>query len=77
MSNVNWGPIYQVNDAGHDKNGNPKRITVKYSSGGKVIGKHVDRYDGDGIPRGAKALPTLKITNAMYQALKRSQTPEF
>jgi hypothetical protein len=74
--------IYQLCDGGHDANGNPRRVTVKFGNGGTIIGKHVDRYDGDGIPhsrdrKGDTVLPDIKITASKYRELKKLSVPEF
>lgn len=64
--------LFQVWNAGNDRNGNPRRATIVYCARtGALVAAIDDGYRGDQIPRGAATLPTVNCSVADYrEALK-------
>ncbi len=65
--------MWQQLNAGHDINGNPRRLYMLMDINGNIIKVIVDNYSG--TPKECKGLvqlPTLNITVKEYRNLKKS-----
>lgn len=67
--------MYQVVCTLNDRNGNPRRLTLRYTNNGKINGLHDNGYSGHGIPyathKYATVLPSIDVAPAEYNRLKR------
>lgn len=68
--------LVQMLNAGHDKNGNPKRVYVVYNAHGTALDAFDDGYLGEkAIPdkyRPYNSLPEVKVPHAEYKKWLRT-----
>jgi hypothetical protein len=68
--------IYQIWDAGNDRNGNPRRLTMVFAVDANncyTVAARDHNYTGDQIPTSAATLPTVLVAPAVYREGMRSQ----
>lgn len=64
--------IYQVIGTKHDRNGNPRRVTLAYDGWtGAIVGYHIDDYSGCGVVGDGRSrmLPQVQVDHKEFKTL--------